>query len=132
MGRLISAGALAYEQLDFFFPSGTVNRVTGIPSSSLQMWLFVNNQILSWPLVDGTMVADSSISSGHVYFSEIAANPGFYSLRFFPDRTGYWRIVLLSQAPPIELEKSFDVLPPGVLRPSTGGLIPSTSSSSRC
>lgn len=133
MGRLISAGVLAYEQLDFFFPAGTVTRVAGIPASGLQMWLFVNNQILSWPLVDGTMVADSSIVAGSVYFNEIAASPGFYNVRFFPDRVGFFRMVFLSQPYSIELSREYDVLPPGVLRPSTGGLIPSTSpSNSRC
>lgn len=133
MGRLISAGALAYEQLDFFLPSGSVNRIAGIPASSLQMWLFVNNQILSWPLVDGTMIADSGIVAGSVYFNEIAASPGFYSVRFFPDRVGFFRLVFLSQSYSIELVRELDVLPPGVLRPSSGGLIPSTSSSSsRC
>jgi hypothetical protein len=133
MGRLISAGTLAYEQLDFFFPPGSTSRIAGIPASSLQMWLFVNNQILSWPLVDGTMTADSSIVAGSIYFNEISSSPGFYSVRFFPDRVGFFRIVFLSQSYSIELEKAFDVLPPGVLRPSSGGLIPSTSSSnSRC
>jgi hypothetical protein len=133
MGRLIPAGTLAFEQLDFFVPAGTVNRMSGIPASGLQMWLFVNNQILSWPLVDGTATPDSSIVSGSVYFNEIAACPGFYSVRFFPDRVGFFRFVFLSQPYSVELIKEFDVLPPGVLRPSSGGLIPSTSSSNlRC
>lgn len=133
MGRLISAGTLAYEQLDFFLPPGSVNRITGIPASSLQMWLFVNNQILSWPLVDGTTVADSGIVAGSVYFNEIAASPGFYNVRFFPDRVGFFRLVFLNQSYSIELVRELDILPPGVLRPPSGGLIPSTSSSSsRC
>ncbi len=133
MGRLISAGALAYEQLDFFFPVGTSRRFTGISASDLQMWLFVNNQILSWPLVDGSSVVDSSIVSGKVYFNEIAGSPGFYSLRFFPDRVGFFRMAFLNPSISVEVSKEFDVVPPGVLRPSTGGLIPSTSSpTSRC
>ncbi len=130
MGRIISAGALAYGQPDFFSPAGNFGRIPGILASGLQMWLFVNNQILSWPLLDGSMVADSSISAGSVYFNEISASPGFYSVRFFPDRTGFFKLVFQSLFYGIESEVEYDVLPPGVLRPSTGGLIPSTSS--RC
>ncbi len=132
MGRLISAGALAYEQLDFFFPPGSVSRATGIISSDLVLTAFVNNALLSWPLQDGTMVADSSISSGKIYFNEISAAPGgYYSIRFFPDRIGYYRFSFLHPIYGIELERSFDVVPAGVLRPSTGGVIASTSGS-RC
>jgi len=132
MGRLISAGALAYEQLDFFLPAGTSRRVTGILSSNIQMWMFVNNQILSWPLVDGSSVPDSDIAAGKVYFNEIAGSPGFYGLRFFPDRIGLFRMTFLNPSISIEVSKEFDVLPPGVLRPPSGGLIPSTTPSSRC
>jgi len=130
MGRLISAGALAYEQLDFFFPAGSVSRATGIVPSDLVLTAFVNNVLLAWPLEDGAAVADSSISAGKVYFNEIAGSPGYYSVRFFPDRIGYFRFSFLHPAYGIELERSFDVLPPGVLRPSSGGVIPSTGS--RC
>jgi hypothetical protein len=133
MGRLISAGVLAYDQLDFFFPAGSVSRVAGIPVSGLQMQLFVNNQVLAWPLVDGTMVPDSGVSAGSVYFNEIPAAPGFYSIRFFPNRVGFFRLVFLNPSYSAEVEKEYDVLPPGVLRPSAGGLIASTSSpNSRC
>lgn len=127
MGRLISAGALAYEQLDFFLPAGSVNRVSGIVVPNLQMTMFVNNSVLAWPLVDGSAVADSSVVSGSIYFNEIAAAPGFYSVRFFPDRVGFYRLVFLASSYGIEVEKEYDVLSPGVLRPATGGLIPSTS-----
>jgi hypothetical protein len=130
MGRLISAGALAYEQLDFFFPSGSISRATGITASDLRMSLFVNNTFLHWDLTDGAAVPDSAISSGHVYFNEISGSPGYYSVRFFPDRVGYFRFVFIHSAYSIELEKEFDILPPGVLRPSSGGVIPSTGS--RC
>jgi hypothetical protein len=69
----------------------------------------VNNQILSWPLLDGTAVADSSISAGNVYFNEIIGAPGFYSLRFFPDRVGYWRISVVASS--FESLLEFDVNP---------------------
>ncbi len=92
----------------------------------------MNNSVLFWPLVDGSSVPDSSVVAGNVYFNEIASCPGFYSVRFFPDRVGFFRFVFLHSGYSIEVEKDFDVLPPGVLRPSSGGLIPSTSSSSRC
>lgn len=127
MGRLISAGALAYEQLDFFLPAGSSNRVPGIVVANMQMTMFVNNAVIAWPLTDGGAVADSSISAGRVYFNEIAAAPGFYSVRFFPDRVGFYKLSFVVTAYSIEVDKEYDVLPPGVLRPSTGGIIPSTS-----
>lgn len=127
MGRLISAGSIAYEQLDFFVPAGSVNRVNGIVPSALQMTMFVNNVAIAWPIVDGSAVADSSVSAGRVYFNEIAANPGFYNVRFFPDRVGFYRLVFLYSVLGQEVVREYDVLAAGVLRPSTGGLVPSTS-----
>ena len=129
MGRLVSAGSLVYEQLDFFLPPGSINRVTGIPAANLSVIVFANNMALSWSLADGTSVPDSSVSSGIVYFNEIASNPGYYSVRIFPDRVGSWRLVFQNISLAVELIREFDALPPGVLRPSTGGLIASTSKS---
>lgn len=129
MGRLISAGALAYDQTDFFLPAESSNRVSGIVVANLRMTMFVNNAVIPWTLVDGSFVPDSSISAGSVYFNEIAAAPGYYSVRFFPDRIGFYRLCFVTVG--IEVDREYDVLPAGVLRPGTGGLIPSTSSS-RC
>lgn len=104
MGRLLHAQALVYDQVDFI--SGTVRQ--SMPISALSLKLFVNNQILPWTLEDGTTVVDSSISSTKVYYNEISGHSGFNSIRFYPDRIGFWRLVFNS--PLIEVIKEYDII----------------------
>jgi len=120
MGRSVSAGLLVRCQADFFLPGGGTNRVSGIVVSQLGLSAFAENGLLSWALADGTAVPDSSISAGTVWFNEISGAPGFYSIRFFPDRTGYWRIVLRNAALSVEVAQDFDVVAAGPLGPPNG------------
>ena len=113
MGRLVSAGCLVRDQIDLFTPPTSINRVVGEVPSQLVLTVFANNGVLAWPLVDGTNTPDSSISAGSVHFNEIVGAPGYYSLRFFPDRTGFWRLVVREQALGEEIIKEFDVVPAG-------------------
>ena len=85
------------------------------------MLVFVDGQVLSWSLVDGAFVADSGIGAGLVCFNEVAGAAGFYLVRFFPDRTGFWRIVL--QHPDLgEVVCEFDSLPS---TPQSSGMLTS-------
>ena len=120
MGRSVSAGLLIRDQVDFFLPGGGMNRVSGIVVSQLGLSAFVENGLLSWPIADGTAVPASSISAGTVWFNEISGAPGFYSVRLFPDRTGYWRIVIRNAALNMEASREFDVVPAGPLGPPNG------------
>ena len=86
MARLIQAGTLARDQVDFY-QSGS--RILGVDISSLTMSAFVDNVAIPWPIIDGSLVSDASVVAGSVYFHEIPGAPGFYSIRFFPDRTGF-------------------------------------------
>lgn len=125
MGRLVSAGALVRDQADFYLP-GTQNRATGVVISQLAPAVFADNGLLPWPLADGTSVLDSQISAGTIYFHEIAGSPGFYAVRFFPDRTGSWRVVLQNSSLAAEAVREYDVVPPGGLGAgSPGGLVAS-------
>jgi hypothetical protein len=108
MGRSISTGTLVRAQADFF-SSGI--RIPGVTSLSLTLFIFVNNVPISWQIQDGTSVPDASISAGIVYFNEITGNPGFYSVRLFPDRIGYWRIALVSVSLSQESNFEFDIIP---------------------
>lgn len=94
--------------------------MSGIGISQLSLAVFVDNGLLAWPLVDGSLVPDSSVSAGTVYFNEISGSPGFYSVRFFPDRTGYWRIVIGNAALGAEVVKEFDVVPANPIGPPNG------------
>lgn len=119
MGRNVSSGSVVRAQADLVLPAGSVNRVVGLQYSSLSVKVFFNNALLPWPLADGTLTQDSSISAGTVYFNEVQGAPGFYALRFFPDRTGYWRLVLRSDSLGAENVLEFDVSAPAA---AAGGL----------
>lgn len=111
MSRLISAGTIVYDQVDFYYPSGTIIRPTGIVPANLAATIFLNNGLVSWPLVDGTLVPDSSVAAGTIYFNSVLGVGGFYSVRFFPHQIGYWRVVLRHNSYGIELVKNYDVVP---------------------
>jgi hypothetical protein len=117
MTRTVYSGRLLFSQADFF-ESGY--RKLGIHVSDLNLHLFVNNEPLLWTLTDGFNVQNSSIGSGRVYFDEIYA--GFYNVRFFPDRSGFWRVVLRHTTLNTEFITEFDAVPPA---PLTSGLNPS-------
>jgi len=117
MSRLLAAGAVVYEQLDFYNPP--TMRATGVVPANLTLTLFLNNQLLSWPLEDGSVVADSSISAGSVYFNEISGSPGYYSVRFFPHQIGYWRLIIRHSAFSQEEKKEFDIIASGSLKPTS-------------
>jgi len=110
MARSVFSGSLFRGQVDFYFPFGSPNRVTGLNISNISYKLFFNNSPLLWALSDGTSVADSSISSGLVYFNEIPGEPGYYSYRLFPDKIGYWRIVFASSLSSNEYVCDFDTI----------------------
>jgi len=124
MERLVAAGSIIYDQLDFYNPVGSINRVPGVLVSSITLKLFVNNVESPWPLVDGSFVPDSSVCAGQIFFNETAVNSTFYSLRFFPDRIGFWRLILRSVDFGVEFIHEFDVVPAGSFAPTgpVGGL----------
>ena len=126
MSRLVAAGAVIHDQLDFFQPLTSINRLTGIVVANLAFTQFVNSSVLAWTLADGSSVADSSISSGTAYFHEISGSPGFYSVRFMPDRVGFWRLIFRNASIGVEIIKEYDVVAAGSLKPtSSSGLVAS-------
>jgi len=106
MGRSICAGCLVYDQLDFYQPNSFV-RISGVLSTDLSVSIFFNNTMFSWPLISGLNVPDSLIASGFIYFNEFV--PSFYSVRFFPNLVGFWRLVFNDLKLGIEIVKEFDV-----------------------
>lgn len=120
MGRTVSAGVLVRDQLDIYNPPSSFTRSTGVVPSGISVTAFVNNAAVAWPLADGTAVADSSVSAGTVYFNEIPGSAGFYSLKFFPDRVGFWRFVIRIAATSTEVVKEYDVVPSQQVNASSG------------
>lgn len=126
--RIIPAGSIAYGQVDIYLPGPGFNRAVGLDASSAVLKAFINNAQLTWTLLNGVSIPDSSITSGSIYFNEILGSPGFYSVRFFPDRTGYWRVLLRFQSIPAEIPLEFQVAPAGLFEPqSKGSLTASTT-----
>lgn len=126
MSRLVSAGAIIYDQPDIYSPVGTINRPTGLVVANFAFTQLVNGASLPWPLADGSAVPDSSISSGSAYFNEIPGTPGFYSVRFLPDRVGFWKLILTNAGLGIDVVLEYDVLASGALKPgASSGLIAS-------
>ena len=123
MGRLVSAGTVIHSQVDLYNPPGSITRQPGVQPIHVAMKAFVNGTELGWTLEDGSSVVDSSIAAGSVYFNEIAAEPGFYVVRFFADRVGFWRIVLTVSMVQSEPILEFDIIASGALKPGgSGGL----------
>ncbi len=102
----LSPGELFRGQAEFF-SSGV--RVQGSINSDLVLRVFHNNSLQTWNLADGSSVADSSISSGFVYFHQIPSANGFYSVRLFPDKIGYWRIHFFHNPSSSSYSLDFDV-----------------------
>jgi hypothetical protein len=119
--RSLSAGSLVYDQLTIYDPSNSFNRAVGLNISDFSLSLFANNVDLNWNLLDGTSVLDQDISSGNVYLNEIVSYPGFYNLRWYPDRIGYWYMSISCSVNGVDYVKEYDLksanigYPPGSL-----------------
>jgi len=121
MGRLLPAGTVVRDQLDFYSPPNSTVRVPGVMVGTLDVKIFLNGSILPWTAVDGTSIPDSALSAGTILFNEILGAPGFYSSRFFPDRVGYWRLVVYQSSSGNEQIRDYDIVPAGTFSPSSQG-----------
>lgn len=118
MARTITAGKLAFDQLDFITP-GTIQRVSGIQVGDLYALLFWNGSVTSWVLTDGSFVQDCSIAAGSIYLNEVIGATKYYLIRFLPDKTGYWRLVVRHEGMGVEQVRDFDAVAAG---PTFSGL----------
>lgn len=91
--RLVHNNQLVLGQPDFW-DEVAPTRALGLTFEDLDVQIFHNNDLVPWDVVDGSGVPDVKVTSGEVYFSGIPEAPGFYSFRFRPNTTGYWRAVL--------------------------------------
>ena len=107
-GRLVRTNQTVIDQADYFQADG-FSRVLGLGVADLTSEIFYNNTLQPWPLSDGTGVTDNQVAAGRVYFSEIASAPGYYSLRFRPNNSGYWRLILTYPTGQQILAQDYDV-----------------------
>lgn len=92
-GRVVAANQTVLDQADFFQLDG-YTRVFGLTPSDVVATLFHDNVLQPWTFVTGLGVTDAQVVSGKVYFHEIPGSPGYYSVRWRPLGTGYWRLLL--------------------------------------
>ena len=124
MSRTVYSSAVVQDQIDIYDPD-TDLRVEGIVSSFLTSIIFKNNTPLDWSLLDGSSVANSSMSSGSIYFNEFVGLPGYYSVRFYPSGPGFWRLIL--KYGNTEFIKEYDVISPSYSSAQSSGLVASFS-----
>ena len=108
-GRIVQANQVVLDQVDFFQSDG-FTRVTGLTPGNLVSKIFHNNLIQPWTLLSGVGVTDAQVSSGYVYFEEIAGQPGYYNVRFRPNALGFWRNLLEYTAGQQISAQDFDVV----------------------
>lgn len=123
MSRALPAACLVRDQLDIFSPANSITRATGVTTSDLSIALFLNNVAVNWPLMNGAAIADAAISAGSIYFNPISGSSGFYSIRFFPDRVGFWRLVVRHSSLSQEIIKEYDI---AAAAPSGSGALNAT------
>lgn len=110
-GRLVQINQVVFDQADFFQSDG-FTRVLGITATGGQITsvTFKDNIEQPWPLTDGIGVLDSQVTSGKIYWNEIPSEAGHYNVRWLPNATGFWRILITFTSGTQILGQDYDVL----------------------
>lgn len=115
--RTVSVSKLVLDQVDLFRSDGKT-RAQGVVIGDLNLKLFFKGSRVEWPLVSGTGVQDLQVTAGRVYWTEFET--GFYTLRFFPNVIGSWRVLLTYPAYDQAVSLSYDVAQPAFVPASSG------------
>jgi hypothetical protein len=118
-GRLVSNNLVVFDQADFFGPDG-FTRALGLTPSQLVLEVYHDNDLQAWPLVSGAGITESMVASGHVYFDPLVGDG--YGIRWRPNATGYWRLILSYPAGLQVLAQDYDVGSGTGVVPPGGGL----------
>jgi hypothetical protein len=95
-------------QVDLFLADGKT-RAQDVQTTDLLLRVYVDDSPLGWTLVSGVGVPDVRVAAGRVYWTEFST--GFYSIRFFPNALGVWRILLTFPAHDQAVSLSYSVVP---------------------
>lgn len=106
--RTVPAGRMILDQVDLFLADGKT-RSQGVTEANLQLRIYVGATQLSWPIVSGVGVADVQVAAGKVYWTEFST--GFYNIRWFPNMTGPWRVLLTYPAYDQAISLTYEVVP---------------------
>jgi hypothetical protein len=119
-GRSTPNNTTLLDQADFFSGDG-FRRVPGLTPGDVTCLVFFNNLVQPWALVPGVAVSDAQVQSGRIYWSEIPGASGYYSLRWRPNATGYWRVLVNYPAGLQVIARDYDVVAQGNEGCSPGG-----------
>lgn len=114
--RRVDSSKMVFDQVDLFLTDGKT-RAQDVQVSDLALRVFHNGTQLNWSLVSGAGIPDVRVAAGKVYWTEIST--GFYSLRFFPNAVGEWRVLVTYPAHDQAVSFGYDVVPQAA---SAGGL----------
>ena len=115
--RSVNVSKLVLDQVDLFRPDGKT-RSQGVTIADLNLKLFFNGSQVSWPLLNGATVQDLQVTAGQVYWTEFLS--GFYTVRFFPNVIGSWRVLLTYPLYDQAVSLSYDVALPTFVPVSSG------------
>lgn len=115
--RTVNVSKLVLDQVDLFRVDGKT-RAQGVTVADLNLKLFFNGSQVDWPLVSGSSTQDLQVTAGQIYWTEFLA--GFYTIRFFPNVVGSWRILLTYPAFDEAVSLSYDVALPTFVPVSSG------------
>jgi len=115
--RTVNVSRLVLDQVDLFMPDGHT-RSQGVTVGDLNLKIFFNGSQIEWPLVSGTGIQDLQVTAGRVYWTEFLT--GFFTLRFFPNVVGAWRILLTYPVYDQAVSLSYDVAQPTSVPISSG------------
>jgi hypothetical protein len=89
--RAVPVNQVVYDQIDLFLVD-QYTRAAGVQTTDVTLALFLNNSVVTWPLVNGAAVLDSQVVSGSVYWA--ALQNGSYGIRFLPNQLGHWSLTV--------------------------------------
>jgi hypothetical protein len=115
--RTVNVSKLVLDQVDLFRTDGKT-RSQGVGVGDLNLKLFFNNSQVDWPLVNGSSTQDIQVTAGQVYWTEFLS--GFYTIRFFPNVVGSWRVLLTYPAYDQAVSLSYEVALPTFIPVSSG------------
>lgn len=105
---MIQVNRVVYDQVDIF-QADFFTRVIGLLFTDVTVSLTRDNVVAAWPLVDGTLVPDSQVVAGRIYWN--ALSTGAYGIRYFPNALGHWNLsVAWPQTPPQNIVIDYDVV----------------------
>lgn len=106
--RFVQINQVIFDQVDIF-QSDFFNPVTGLVPSDVELSVFWNNTLVSWPLVDGSSVIDTQVVAGSIYWNELTT--GAYGVRLFPNNLGHWNLIFkFSPSPSQVISLAYDVV----------------------